>query len=109
MKQSKQKKRATPHVSGERVSFVELGKHYNCDRETAALRYKAIPGNATWTKLDRVFWRVAATRLRQKQSRLSRNNKIIHARQNRRRPLASIAADFNISVQRVQQIAGALN
>ena len=109
VKKAIKQKRTTPYVNGERVSFVALGRLYGCDRETAALRYKAVAGKVTWAKLDRQFGQVAAGRLRQKQNRIFRNNKIIHARQNRRRPLASIAATHNLSVQRIQQIAGALH
>lgn len=108
MKKQAKKKRATPHVNGERTSFVHIGNVLSCDRETAALYYKAISGKVTWSKLWAQKDRAWANRRKEVEAKRQRDARITAARQNRRRPLSSIAATFALSRQRIQQIAGSL-
>lgn len=93
-----------PIVDGKATTFPKLAERLGCGKDGARRRYRLLAAQGPVTLRD-----LRAIN-RERDRRAARDARIIHERQNMRRELASIASRIGnrITVQRVQQIAGAL-
>lgn len=96
-----------PIVNGKATTFPKLAKKLGISEYAARQRYnRAAADPAEETVTMRALRAIDRARSR----RAKRDAKIIHERQTRRRELWSVQARVatNVSIQRIQQIAGAL-
>lgn len=102
------KTRPRPVVDGQRTTFPALAGKLNISSETARSRYHRLAkeGPVTLKRLRALGRALTMARKR----RAERDARIIHERQTRRRELVMVSARVapNVSIQRIQQIAGAL-
>lgn len=96
-----------PIVNGKATTFPKLAEKLGISEYAARQRYHRAAGDAAEGEVKMHALR-ALDRVRAR--RAKRDAKIIHERQNRRRELWSVQARVgtNVSIQRIQQIAGPL-